>query len=149
MITKAIIENLGQDEYHFQVRIPIFHKIANAPGATPSKELPIASVCFAPGCKPNLTPGDVVYVAFENNQYSSPVIIGMLLNSNYVGSSASLIADSLEASVDVNFPDKGVTFGKTLLTDILDSLVSVAGGGDLTKAEFEALIDKIKELYLQ
>ena len=84
MITKAIIEQITDDGYHFRVRIPILHKIEDAPGATPFKELPIALMCYAPGCKPNLSVGDVVYVGFENNQYSEPVILGMLFNENYI-----------------------------------------------------------------
>ena len=152
MITKAIIESIESDGYHFKVRIPILHKIENAPGATPYKELPIAAVSFAPGCRPNLNVGDVVYVAFENDQYSSPVIIGMLLNDSYVNSSASIIADTLDAAINVNLPNDELKFGNTSLADIINN-ISISdgesgGGGDLTKAELELLLRKILELYV-
>ncbi len=152
MITKAIIEQIYSDGYHYRVRIPILHKIENAPGATPFNELPIALVCFAPGCKPNLDVGDVVYVGFENNQYSEPVILGMLLNDSYKESSASIIADSINASVNATFPQSNVNFGNVSISDMIDasSSSSFSGGGEgLTKAEYELLLAKIHQLLLQ
>ena len=125
MITKAIIEQIEDDGYHYRVRIPVLHKIENAPGSTPFKELPIALVCYAPGCRPNLNVGDVVYVGFENNQYSDPVILGMLLNDTYKNSSASIIADSIDASINVNLPQSNVNFGDITLSNIINKTIII------------------------
>lgn len=147
MITKAIIEQITDDGYHFRVRIPILHKIEDAPGATPFKELPIALMCYAPGCKPNLSVGDVVYVGFENNQYSEPVILGMLFNENYIESSASIRADSIDASVNVNLPSTNVNFGNISISDLLDiTSTSPTANGGLTRAEYELLLEKLQQL---
>ena len=149
MITKAIIEKVENDGYHYKVRIPILHKIADAPGSTPFKELPIALVCYAPGCKPNLNVGDVVYVGFENNQYSEPVILGMLLNDSYKESSASIRADSIQASVNVNLPNSNVNFGNITLSDIVDNTINTGTAGGLTREEYKLLLEKISQLYVQ
>lgn len=93
-----------------------------------------------------------MYVGFENNQYSEPVIIGMLLNDSYKGSSASIIADSIDASVNVNLPQSNVNFGDISLSTIIDSAStasSSATGEGLTKAEYELLLNKIQTLYVQ
>lgn len=149
MITKAIIEQITDDGYHFRVRIPILHKIENAPGATPFNELPLALMCYAPGCKPNLNVGDVVYVGFENNQYSEPVILGMLFNENYMESSASIRADSISATVNANLPQTNVKFGDISISELFDITSTASSGGSaLTKAEYELLLEKIQQLFL-
>lgn len=142
MITKAIIENIEPDGFHAKVRIPIYHKIENAPGAVMYDELPTALICFAPGCKPNLNIGDVVYVGFENNQVSEPVIIGMLLNEDYTSSSASIVADTLSASINANLPQNETSFGDINLSTIIDRTALVEAG-DLTNAEYDYLLNKL------
>lgn len=136
MITKAIIETIEPDGYHFKVRIPVLHKIADVPGSTPKKELPKALVNYPPGVRPNFSVGDVVYVAFENNQYSEPVIIGALLNDSYTDKSSSIRADSLEALINVGLPDGDkVLINGTTLFNAIDFSVSNSGGSSDTPVE--------------
>lgn len=154
MIQKAIIESVESDGYHFKVRIPAMHKIAGVPGATSYEELPLALVCFAPGCKPNLSVGDVVYVGFENGQYSEPVILGMLLNDSSVESTASIQADSFNVSHNAELPSTGVKLGDLSLNDILLNINNISnssssgGDGDLTVEELEKILAKIVNLYV-
>lgn len=153
MIQKAIIESKESDGYHFKVRIPVMHKIEGVPGATSYEELPTALVCFAPGCIPNLNVGDVVYVGFENGQYSEPVILGMLLNdSSYSNSSASIQADTFNVAVNADLPSTGVKIGDVDLNDLLlniNNISSSSGGdGDLTKEELEQILAKLISLYI-
>ena len=126
MITKAIVEEVGRDGYHLRVRIPIFHKIENAPGSTPFKELPMALINYSPGCKPNYSPGDIVYVGFENDQYSEPVIIGSLLNDSYENMNGSILTDSIN---DVSIDD-------ILTNNVYEQNIEI----DLTNEEYDNLL---------
>jgi len=121
MITKAIIEKIESDGYHVKVRIPVLHKIDGAPGATAFEDLPTALICFTPGCKPNLSVGDIVYVGFENNQMSEPVVLGVLLNNNSINSSASINADSLNVNVNAVLPQNQTLVGDLNVTKLADN----------------------------
>ena len=70
------------DDYHFRVRVPRINKAQDVPGATPSNELYIATVSTLPGIKPNYNINDVVFVEFENEDLTVPVIAGLLDNDN-------------------------------------------------------------------
>lgn len=122
MITKAKVEQISPDGYHVKVRIPTLHKIEGAPGATPFEELPYALVCYAPGCKPNLTVGDIVYVGFENNQISEPVILGMLLNNTFTNSSTTINADSLNVNIDAQLPYNQTNVGNINVSDLANNI---------------------------
>lgn len=144
MITKAKVEQISPDGYHVKVRIPTLHKIEGAPGATPFEELPYALVCYAPGCKPNLTVGDIVYVGFENNQISEPVILGMLLNNTFTNSSTTINADSLNVNINAQLPDNQTTVGNINVSNLANniSLSTLNGLND----RFESIEDTIFNL---
>lgn len=82
MILKGIIEGIMNDNNQIKVRIPQLHKIQSAPNATPTAELPNASICSAPGIIPAYKQGDVVFVGFEGNDINNPIIIGALYNKS-------------------------------------------------------------------
>jgi len=75
MILRALIEN-KEDAYHYRIRIPLLNKSEGSANATSYEDLYIAPVCTFPGIKINFVKGDVVFVAFESNDYSKPVILG-------------------------------------------------------------------------
>lgn len=85
MITKAYIQSTISTHSAI-VRIPLYNKIQNVNGATPESELPIASISLPPGMEYDLEAGDVVFVEFEEDNVSNPVIIGLLSRSNKKGS---------------------------------------------------------------
>lgn len=100
---KAIVESI--DGTKARVRMPELHKISGAVGATPSSEIPLAAICTVPGCRPNLRPGDVVLVDFENEDYGMPIIIGTLFTENGYSSIADLELGSLRVKANVKLPE--------------------------------------------
>ena len=88
MITKAIIKKLPSGAYtedgkivynnKFDIFVPIF---LNAGENTNSKSCAAnmkATLCYEPGNVNNYKVGDAVFIAFEDNRMSKPVIIGKL-----------------------------------------------------------------------
>lgn len=71
MIAKAVIEE--KIENKFKVRIPLFESAGGS-----GECILLATLCYVPGNLDCYNVGDVVFVAFENNQISNPVIIGKL-----------------------------------------------------------------------
>lgn len=101
MIYRAIVEEIITP-YQIRVRIPIIHRAANSPDATPSAQLPVASVCILPNIYLRFNVGDIVIVSFENNDSGKPIILGYLyreltdvsnLSANFSNLSAVLSAD--------------------------------------------------------
>ena len=82
MITKAIVEAIV-NAYSFRVRIPVINRSKDAAFHTPTEELYISSICTVAGCIPNVRVGDIVYVSFEDNDLSKPVILGYLYKDSY------------------------------------------------------------------
>ena len=73
MITKAIVKSRVHGTNKYLVRIPLLETSKD------NKEMLIqATLCVMPGQYNSFVPGDIVYVDFENNQYSQPVILGIL-----------------------------------------------------------------------
>lgn len=77
MITRGIIEE-KVSPYKFKIRIPIFDRVNEDSIKTATKDLSIATASIPKGVSNNLDVGDVVFVAFENNDIGMPVIIGQL-----------------------------------------------------------------------
>lgn len=75
MITKAIIKQLNTDkDNHFRVYIPLLRKANNSEDDATLD----ATLIYIRGLENTFKVGDIVFVDFENNQYSSPVILGLL-----------------------------------------------------------------------
>lgn len=106
MIIKAIIESNSIDN-QYRVRIPKYHKLSRTPGSTPTSGLPLASVCHLPGIVPTYAIGDIVFIDFENNDLSFPVILGKLLsdNNNLEESVSDVKTRSLTVDVDTKLSD--------------------------------------------
>ena len=77
MITKAIIEE-KINQYQYKVRIPIFDRMDESPDHTDFKDLAIATVSIPRGINNNIQVGDIVFVGFEDNNSSQPIILGHL-----------------------------------------------------------------------
>lgn len=97
MITRAIVEGFDINEDGTKkaiVRIPIFNGIESSPNGTSSAELSRAIEIATPGISETLNTGDAVFVGFEDNDMSKPVILGHLIGDNqfvnFVGSSLKI-----------------------------------------------------------
>ena len=78
MITKAIVQSQVPNSNKFRVRIPIFDGLAGGMVSTPDCFLAEATLCTLPNAQNVVNPGDIVYVACENNDMGRPVILGHL-----------------------------------------------------------------------
>lgn len=81
MVTKAIIENID-NAYSVKVRIPLFDSTQDFLDSTSAYDLSDAIICTLP--RTNYIPevGDIVLVAFEDNDKGKPVIIGCLFKES-------------------------------------------------------------------
>jgi hypothetical protein len=76
-LTKGIIVERKQNLY--KVRIPIYHGLSTYSEHTPDSDLPYASVCVSSkDIKSPYNAGDVVFVYFEDERLTNPVILGHL-----------------------------------------------------------------------
>lgn len=125
MITKAIIES-QQIDNQYKIRIPKFHKLSGVVDATPYSQLPVASVCYLPGIIPNYAVGDIVYVDFENDDLSYPIIIGKFLCDTNISedSVCDINTRSLKVQVDTNLSTE-TKIGDLNYTDIKIAVQSV------------------------
>ena len=104
MITKAIIEK-KLSEFEYKVRIPLFDRIETSPQHTPFSQLSVAAACTARGMNNNLMQGDIVFVGFEDNSASKPIIIGQLYREALLQQdNLFLNAEGISVSGQANLP---------------------------------------------
>lgn len=123
MLTKGIIEGISENKA--RVRIPIYNKLKDSIGATPSDELKEAPICTINNFRPNLSVGDIVFIDFENDDLALPVIIGVLYKENLTKSKGSLSLQSLSVDVDTRLSED-TQIGKILSSEI-KALAGVSG----------------------
>lgn len=116
MIARGIVEKI-LDNKEILVRVPLLNKSANAPGATPTEELDPAVVCNMPNCSVSVKVGDIVFVGFENNDYSKPIILGYLFSDSGNASQLNIEADTLTVNSKVKLP-ADTSIGKVTSSDI-------------------------------
>ena len=96
MLTKGYIQAIISP-HSVRVRLPIFNKVENVQGATPVEELATAPICTLPHFVQNPQIGDIVFVDFEEDQYSHPVVLGYLSIENNKPNFVSATLDGLTA----------------------------------------------------
>jgi cold shock CspA family protein len=117
MVTKAIITEIV-DKYQAKVRIPIFNKAQGSAFATPDNELAVAPICAMAGSAPNYKPGDVVFVAFEYDTFSYPVILGSLLTESSIqGNTSDFNVNRLHVVSEAELPDSTTVNGFIITGD--------------------------------
>ena len=103
MITKGIIEELVTP-YVCKVRIPIYNKIKSSVGSTPTEELGEAAICTLPNSRVSARVGDIVYVAFENNNFDTPVILGFLYKEDVASSLVDIKCRNFKSTLSATLP---------------------------------------------
>lgn len=102
MLVKAIINSLTEDGYGAYITIPILDGYKPEYVGTSSGRF--ATVCTLPGCNLSYNSGDVVFVEFEQDKQSEPVILGSLYREEQP-SQLDIKATSLQVSVNANLSE--------------------------------------------
>jgi len=97
MIARGIVEKIHSPS-KVAVRVPSFDKSKTAFNRTLTDDLGVATICTLPNFIPNVRVGDCVFVGFEHNDISSPVILGYL----YTEESTETKQDAFVESINVN-----------------------------------------------
>ena len=98
MITKAYVEDV-YNEYQYKVRIPLLDRIESSVGSVDFDDLSIATACVPKGINASIRKGDVVFVAFEEDDYDYPIIIGHLYRSDLIKDSQMPFIESRNLTV--------------------------------------------------
>lgn len=115
MITKAYI--VDQEDNLYKIRIPLFHGVAGSANATPDNELPLAPACIPIQVTNPYNIGDVVYVGFEDNDKSEPVILGLLYLNEPRENTTTLFVQNLTVNNETKL-NENTCIGETSAKDI-------------------------------
>mgnify|MGYP003292549718 CR=1 FL=1 len=137
MIVKGIIKTINFSENSCTVRLPLFET-----AAAQGEVILDAIISIQPGLYNGYTEGDVVFVDFENNKLSQPIIVGKL----YLGAAKEAAAGAPSAMTVSNLK---VTTQATLP---VDTRLSLEGLGNIVPVEkgissYHSLVDIIKALH--
>ena len=116
MITRGIVEKL-LDRYTIKVRMPILNRMKQNSNSILSDDLNEAVVSVPPNFDPNINVGDVVFVAFEDNNFGKPVVIGYLYRSNMTPTYGDIILNSINVKIAANL-SADTTIGDVSSTNI-------------------------------
>lgn len=94
MITKGIVQE-KIDEYTIRVRLPIYDGTEKSQQGTPNSSLSLATICSLPNSSSFVEVGDIVFVAFEDDDMGKPVIIGHLFKEAVTNTKINLELNSL------------------------------------------------------
>lgn len=103
MITKGIVEEVIT-QYKIKVRAPMLDRIDMVGLSTSAENLNIATICSLPNLDMNIKVGDVVFIGFEDNDYSKPIVLGTLYRSAASDTYCDLILNSLNIVTEANLP---------------------------------------------
>ena len=78
VLTRAYIDEIDYPNAKLRVRIPTLNGVKESTASTPSEQLEWASILQTPGIDIDYKVGDVVVVGFEDNDLSSPIVLGFL-----------------------------------------------------------------------
>ena len=140
MIQKAIIVSKSTDGTgRYKVRIPVIHGLSTTPNCTRDRELPFATVCGIAGMQNTLNVDDVVFVAFENGEFDTPVILGQLM----VNGEAAVINNSSKRTLETNISSQSLTISTRA------NLPSDTTIGEITSFELSTLAGASKNIQAQ
>ena len=145
MITKGIIEEIVA-KYRAKVRLPIYEGMPQSSDVyVRSNDLSTATICTLPSCEPNFQKGDVVFVAFEDNDLGKTIILGMLYCESSKKSTSSLGLNSLVVDVDTHLSE-ATTIGDVASDDI-QNLKGTKGNIQKQIDEIQIQINQSNDMY--
>ena len=97
-------------------------------------------MCTQPGCAPRLQRGDVVLVAYEDDDDGSPVVLGLLFQTKNT-SVSDVNFGSASFNVDVSLPED------TSIGDVTkDNLINLQGLRDNAQKQFDEVRTSINDI---
>lgn len=135
MIARGIVEKV-YDKQTVAVRVPIFDKSKTSNEGVATDLLGKASICVLPNCIPNVRVGDVVYVGFENNDKSKPIIIGYVYIDKEYSTRQGISAQSIDVLATASLPKE------TTIGSVSSYSISMLQG---TRANVQGQIDELEE----
>lgn len=140
MITKAYIQDVI-NRHAVRVRIPLYNKLDGVNGSTPNAELGIAPICTLPNVINDPHPGDIVFVSFEEDNLSKPVVIGYLSKENMGETLTNIKCEDLESQGDVKL-SKYTTIGEI----DYDEIYQLKGLDENIVDKFEDIDSNLKDI---
>ncbi len=124
MITKAIVSEIV-DNYSVKVRVPRYDGVSFENTAVSDEDLSIAYMCTLPNMRINPVVGDVVFIEYEDNDQSKPIIVGYLFREDVGDTVCDIIANSLTIKGDTHL-SSDTTIGNVTPNEI-ESLSGIKG----------------------
>ena len=136
MITKGQVLNINSDNT-LQVRIPLFESATG----TRNNQIVKCTVCYNPGNLNGYVIGDVVFVAFEDNEIDKPVVIGKLYLGDEKEATNHSYSNSLTVEGNASLP-ASTTIGNLDFVKIKNIFNEL----DILNTYIDQLEDKIQKL---
>lgn len=140
MITKGIVTEIISD-YTASVRIPVYDGKEGTQGSTRNSDLGIAAVCALPNSIMNLVKGDIVWVGFEDNDTSKPIILGFLQKKTGAQSSFGLNVSTLKTESTTTLNEQ--TFIGNVQPSEIKQLIGVK---DSIQGQFDYISERIDNI---
>ena len=145
MLTKGYIVELSTSTNNkFKVRIPLFDS-AGQDTLTNEDNIVEATLCYEPSNLDSYEVGDCVFIEFENDEESKPVIIGKLYTIDSKGNRGLGNLSTLNVSSSATLPLDS-TLGDVKLQAIIDSLKLSKANSDRIDQLDTGGSEKINEL---
>ena len=98
-IRRGIVEEIVSST-EYRVRIINYDSDISDPTKTLTSDLAIASVMVQPGTSVSYNEGDRVYLAFNKDELSDPVIIGSMLTEEYTTEDDQIAVPAVESAIE-------------------------------------------------
>lgn len=141
MVTKGIIEEVNG--YKALVRIPKYDETYGSRYGTKKENLPSATYCSIANIEIPIAVNDIVFIDFEDNDLSKPVILGHLYKDGKYSSTPGLSLSTLNTSSTTKLSTS--TWIGDVKPNEINCLTGVESNIQLQLDQLKGLIDNTKE----